>query len=81
MAPIVSLLAEEVIVQAEACHQLAMFESSVLFARTEGFIPAPETGHAIHAAIEEARRCKETGEAKTIVLNFSGHGHFDMAAY
>lgn len=81
MAPIVSLLLEEGIVQAEAYHQLAMFKSSVLFAKTEGFIPAPETGHAIHATIKEALKCKETGEAKTIVFNFSGHGHFDMAAY
>ncbi len=81
MSPIVSLLAEEGIVEARAYHQLAMFEASVLFARTEGFIPAPETGHAVLAAVEEARKCKETGEEKTILFNFSGHGHFDMAAY
>lgn len=52
-----------------------------MFARTEGIVPAPETAHAIKAAIDEALRCKATGEAKVILFNFSGHGHFDMAAY
>ena len=64
-----------------AYHQNPVFEAAVLFAHTEGIIPAPETAHAIKAAIDEAMRCKETGEAKCIVFNFSGHGHFDLAAY
>jgi len=50
------------------------------FARTEGIIPAPESSHAIAAVIGEARRCKETGEAKTLFINLYGHGHFDMGA-
>lgn len=81
MAPLVSLLVDENIVEGAAVHQLGMFEAAVMFARTEGTIPAPETGHAIRVAIDEALKCKETGEAKTILFNFSGHGHFDMAAY
>ena len=55
--------------------------SAVLFARTEGHLPAPETAHAIHAAVEEAKRCRESGEAKTIVFGASGHGHFDLVSY
>jgi tryptophan synthase beta chain len=58
-----------------------VFQSAVLFARTEGHLPAPETAHAIHGAVEEARRCKESGEAKTIVFGASGHGHFDLVSY
>jgi tryptophan synthase beta chain len=61
--------------------QLATFEAGVMFARTEGIIPAPESNHAVRACIDEALRCKETGEAKTLFFNLSGHGHFDMAAY
>jgi tryptophan synthase beta chain len=53
----------------------------MLFARTEGTIPAPETAHAIRAAIDEAIKCREQKEEKVIVFNFSGHGHFDLAAY
>ena len=58
-----------------------MFEAARLFAETEGIIPAPETAHAIRAAVDEALVCKETGQAKCIVFNLSGHGHFDLAAY
>ena len=61
--------------------QVATFEAGVMFARTEGIIPAPESNHAIRACIDEALRCKESGEAKTLFFNLSGHGHFDMAAY
>ncbi len=61
--------------------QLATFEAGVMFARAEGIIPAPESNHAIRAAIDEALRCKESGEAKTILFNLTGHGHFDMASY
>ena len=81
MAPIVSALVNDGTVEAVAGHQLEVFEAAVLFARNEGIIPAPETSHAIWAAVEEAKKCKETGEGKVICFNFSGHGHFDMAAY
>jgi tryptophan synthase beta chain len=62
-------------------EQLDSFKAGVLFARTEGIIPAPESCHAIAATIREALKCKETGEAKTILFNLSGHGFVDMAAY
>ncbi len=61
--------------------QKGCFEASILFARTEGIIPAPESSHAIRAAIDEALKAKEEGKEKTIVFNLSGHGHFDMASY
>lgn len=61
--------------------QLATFEAGVQFARAEGIIPAPESNHAIRAAIDEALKCRESGEAKAIFFNLSGHGHFDMASY
>ncbi|MBX6422605.1 TrpB-like pyridoxal phosphate-dependent enzyme [Thermosulfurimonas sp. F29] len=80
-APLVCQLVKEGLVRARAYPQTACFEAAVLFARTEGIVPAPETGHAIRAAIDEALRCRETGEEKVIVFNFSGHGHFDLAAY
>lgn len=53
----------------------------MIFAKTEGIIPAPETAHAIKVTIDEALKCKETGEKKIIAFNFSGHGHFDLSAY
>jgi tryptophan synthase beta chain len=81
MAPLISLLAEAGHIDPVAYGQKEVFEAAILFARTEGIIPAPETSHAIRAAIDEALRAKETGEARTIIFNFSGHGHFDMAAY
>ena len=62
-------------------EQKDSFAAGVLFARTEGIIPAPESCHAIAATIQEALKCKETGEAKTILFNLSGHGFVDMAAY
>ena len=61
--------------------QLETFEAGILFARTEGIIPAPESSHAIAAAIREAKKCKETGEEKVILFNLSGHGLIDMSAY
>ncbi len=64
-----------------AVLQNPVFEANVLFAKCEGIIPAPESGHAIRVAIDEALKCKETGESKTILFNLSGHGHFDMTAY
>ena len=81
MAPIVSALADQNIVEAVALHQLGCFKAAVDFARTEGFIVAPETSHAIKATIDEALKCKQSGQEKTIVFNCSGHGHFDLAAY
>ena len=81
MAPIVAHLKHLDLIEAMAIGQREAFEAGVLFARTEGNIPAPETNHAIAATIREALRCREANEAKTILFNFSGHGHVDMAAY
>ena len=61
--------------------QLETFEAGILFARTEGIIPAPESTHAIAATIREAKKCKETGEKKVILFNLSGHGLIDMPSY
>ncbi|MBU0533173.1 MAG: TrpB-like pyridoxal phosphate-dependent enzyme [Candidatus Omnitrophica bacterium] len=81
MAPIISHLHNLGLVEARAEHQLATFKAGIDFARTEGIISAPETNHAIKTTIDEALKCKETGESKTILLTHSGHGHVDMAAY
>jgi len=81
MSPSVSALVDNGDVEAVAVKQLATFEAAVQFARTEGIVPAPESAHAIRAAVDQALICKETGEKKVIVFNLSGHGHFDMAAY
>ncbi len=78
---LVSQLHYEGLVDAVAVPQLETFEAGVLFARHEGIIPAPEATHAIAAAVREARKCTETGEAKTLLFNLSGHGHFDMSSY
>jgi tryptophan synthase beta chain len=81
MAPIICHLHKLGLVEARAEHQLATFEAGVKFARTEGIISAPEPNHCIKVAIDEALKCKESGESKTILIAHSGHGHFDMAAY
>jgi tryptophan synthase beta chain len=81
MAPIICHLHKLGLVEARAVPQVATFEAGVTFARAEGIISAPETNHAIRATIDEALKCKESGESKTILLAHSGHGHFDMAAY
>jgi len=78
---LVSQLYHEGLIEAVAVPQIATFQAGVQFAQTEGIIPAPESNHAIRACIDEALRCKETGEPKTLFFNLSGHGHFDMAAY
>jgi tryptophan synthase beta chain len=78
---LVSQLYQEGLVEAVAVPQLATFEAGVMFARSEGIIPAPESNHAIRACIDEAMKCRETGEPRTLFFNLSGHGHFDMAAY
>jgi len=81
MAPIICHLHKLGLVEAQAVHQLATFEAGVTFARTEGIISAPEPCHNLKVAIDEALKCKESGEAKTILIAHSGHGHFDLAAY
>jgi tryptophan synthase beta chain len=80
-APLICLLVKEKVIEAAAYHQNPVFEAAVMFAQTEGFLPAPETAHAIRAVVDEAIKCRETKEEKCIVFNFSGHGHFDLAAY
>ncbi|MFC1941953.1 TrpB-like pyridoxal phosphate-dependent enzyme [Chloroflexota bacterium] len=81
MAPIICHLHKLGLVEARAVPQIATFEAGVQFARTEGIISAPETNHAIRVTIDEALKCRESGESKVILLAHSGHGHFDMAAY
>jgi tryptophan synthase beta chain len=80
-SPILSQLVHEGLVEPVAFTQNEVFASAITFAGTEGIIPAPETSHAVKATIDEAMRCKEEGVEKAIVMAFSGHGHFDMAAY
>lgn len=81
MAPQVSALMAQGLIEAQAYDQVDIFESGVLFGRAEGILPAPESNHAVHAAIVEARRCTESGERKVILFNLSGHGNFDMMSY
>jgi len=81
MAPLVSRLNMDGLVEAMAMPQLECFEAGVLFARSEGIIPAPESTHAIRAAVDEAIKAKEEGKERVILFNLSGHGHFDMSAY
>jgi tryptophan synthase beta chain len=81
MAPMVSLCARLGIVEPVAYHQLECFEAACLFAATEGMIPAPETSHAIRAAINEAIRCREENREECILFNYSGHGLCDLGAY
>jgi len=80
-APTLCLLALEKKVETVAYNQLEVFDAAKLFAKTEGTIPAPEPSHAIKAVIDEALRCKKTGEEKTILFLLCGHGHFDMQAF
>ena len=80
-SPLVSQMVQEGHIETEALHQLACFEAATIFARTEGFLPAPESAHAIRAAYDEAIKCREEGTPRVIVFNFSGHGHFDLSAY
>jgi tryptophan synthase beta chain len=80
-APLVSHLLAAGVIEAEAYDQRTVFESAVQFARCEGTIPAPESAHAVHAAMRQALIAREAGEKKTILFNLSGHGIFDMTAY
>lgn len=81
MAPSICALYDAGLIEAVAVKQRATFEAAVQFARTEGIIPAPESAHAIRAAIDEALDAREKGEKRVILFNLSGHGHFDLAAY
>lgn len=81
MAPLISALYDAGYIEAVAVPQVATFEAARLFARTEGILPAPESAHAVRAAIDEALDAKEKGEKRVILFNLSGHGHFDMMAY
>ncbi len=81
MAPIVCHMYDLGLIEARALHQNPVFEGAVLFAQTEGIVPAPESAHAVRAAIDEAIAAREAGEEKVILFNLSGHGHFDMTAY
>ena len=81
MSPILSKLYHDGYMEAVAVEQTKVFEAAVLFAKQETILPAPESSHAIRAAIDEALKCKETGEAKTILFGLTGTGYFDMSAY
>ena len=81
MSPTLSQLYHDGYMEARAVEQTSIFEAAELFARTEGTLPAPESSHAIKVAIDEAIKCKETGEEKTILFGLTGTGYFDMYAY
>jgi len=81
MSPIISVLYNQKLIEAAAYHQNAIFEAAVSFARAEGFVMAPETAHALRGVMEEALKCRESGESKVILFNASGHGHFDLTGY
>ena len=81
MAPSLCALFEAGYIEAKAVPQLATFEAAVMFSRSEGILPAPESAHAIRGAIDEALDAKEKGEERVILFNLSGHGHFDLEAY
>jgi tryptophan synthase beta chain len=81
VAPLISQLVLDGLIRAEAYMQTDVFSTAVEFARSEGIIPAPEAAHAIHGAVELARRADEDGRERTILFNLSGHGHFDLGAY
>lgn len=81
MSPTISALYDAGYIEAIAVPQIATFDAAVQFAKTEGILPAPESAHAIRAAIDEALDAKAKGEKRVILFNLSGHGHFDLAAY
>jgi len=81
MAPSISQLYEAGYLEARAVPQIEAFDAAMMFAQSEGIIPAPETAHAVRVAIDEALDAKEKGEERIILFNFSGHGHFDLSAY
>ena len=81
MSPVLSELYHEGLMEARSVEQTKVFEAAEYFARTEGILPAPESSHAIRVAIDEAIKCRETGEEKTILFGLTGTGYFDMVAY
>lgn len=81
MSSIVSQIYEDKLMEAVSIEQTSVFEAAQQFAKVEGILPAPESSHAIRVAIDEALKCKETGEEKTIVFGLTGTGYFDMFAY
>ena len=81
MSPILSQLYHDGLFEARAVEQTQVFDAATQFARVEGILPAPESSHAIRVAIDEALKCKETGEEKTIVFGLTGTGYFDLYAY
>ena len=81
LSPLVSLLKDHGDIEARSVHQRASFEAGVTFARAEGILPAPEPTHAIRVAMDEALEAREAGEARVILFNLCGHGHFDLSAY
>jgi tryptophan synthase beta chain len=81
MAPLVSHVVNLELAQPRSEYQLGCFAAGLTFARAEGILPAPEANHAVKGAIDEALKCKESGESKVILFNLCGHGHFDMQAY
>lgn len=80
-SPLISQLLHDGIIEARSLGQTAVFEAAIMFARSEGIVPAPESAHAIRGAIDEALAAREAGEARTILFNLSGHGLLDMASY
>jgi tryptophan synthase beta chain len=81
MSSILSELYDQKLIEAISVEQTEVFAAATQFARSEGILPAPESSHAIKAAIDEAMKCKETGEEKTILFGLTGTGYFDMYAY
>ena len=81
MSSILSQLYDDGLMEAVSVEQTSVFAAAREFARTEGILPAPESSHAIRAAMDEAIKCRETGEAKTILFGLTGTGYFDMVAY
>ena len=81
MSPILSKLYHDGYMEAVSVEQTKVFEAATMFAKYETILPAPESSHAIRCAIDEALKCKETGEAKTILFGLTGTGYFDMSAY
>jgi tryptophan synthase beta chain len=81
MAPLVSHVVDSGLAEARNVQQLDCFAAGVLFARSEGILPAPEANHAVAAAVDEAVKCREEGASRAILFNLCGHGHFDMGAY
>jgi tryptophan synthase beta chain len=80
-SPLLSHLLKLGYIEAKAYKQLPVFEAAITFTRNEGILPAPESAHAIRAAMDEALIAREEGKSRVILFNLSGHGHFDLAAY